>query len=194
MKTSWGRSFKDRKGTIFVFIIIVSWVTITTPPTPPHPKGRRLKWDKDQVFLFFGRAAADEAKTFQRSYLERRGAYWKAQFPILSQVRTQTRSHAECEMRPRHKTLSQTGSGTQKIQTKERGGHYVRFRGDSSSHSWPPLWERKTASSHIHSPCAIRDAKRCLSRAVMSLKQTGAWLVAVLALRGYDQVLHWSLL
>lgn len=32
MKTSRGRSFKDLKGTIFVFIIIVSWVTITPPP------------------------------------------------------------------------------------------------------------------------------------------------------------------
>lgn len=96
--------------------------------------------------------AEDGAETFQRSYLERRGAYRRAQFPILWQVRTQTSSHTECKMRPQHKT----GSGTQKIQTKGRGGHDASFRGDRSRHSWAPLWESKPTSSHIYSPGVTR--------------------------------------
>lgn len=150
MKTSWGRSFKTPTGTTLAFIIAISGVTITE--CTPSSHRRRLKWEKDRLWFCFGRAAVDEVETFQQFYLEKRGAYWKAQIPILSQVRTQTSSHTECKMRPQHKK----GSGTQKIQTKGRGGHYVRFRGDSSSHSWAPLWESKPTSSHIYSPRVIR--------------------------------------
>lgn len=85
MKTSWERSFKTRTGTAFSFIITVSGVTITE--CTPSSHRRRLKWERDRLFFCLGRAAVDEVKTFQQSYLERRGAYWKAQFPILSQVR-----------------------------------------------------------------------------------------------------------
>lgn len=58
---------------------------------------------------------------FQQSYLEKHSAYYTAQFPILSQVRTQTqtRSHTEYKMKPQHKTISQTSSVIQKHTDKK---------------------------------------------------------------------------
>lgn len=97
------KNYKDEFGPTLVSIITMSHYQV-------HVFFKNVPLKRDRIMStvslsFFGRAAAaDEVKTFSNP-IWKSTAYYTAQFPILSQVRTQTESRAECEMGPRHKTI-----------------------------------------------------------------------------------------
>lgn len=78
---------------------------------------------------------------FQQSYLEKHSAYYTAQFPILSQVRTNTHTHTQ---RIQNEAGAQNNlpdklSDTKHIEKKRKDSYYVRLERDSSNYSYAPL-------------------------------------------------------
>lgn len=90
---------KNRSTTVttFVFIITIGRVIIIKC----MPFSEMLLWKKTalwatSVFLSLAELLWMKLK-FQQSYLEKHSAYYTAQFPILSQVRTQTHKHTHTQ-------------------------------------------------------------------------------------------------
>lgn len=135
----------NKKGTTFVFIITISWVTIIKCIL----FSEMFLWKETALWgwsVFHSLAELLWMKLKVSAILS-----GKAQRLLhgsisnsLTGTHTQTHSHAECKMRPQHKTISQTGSETKnknknKKQTKRKDSYYVRFEGDSSNYSYAPL-------------------------------------------------------
>lgn len=79
---------------------------------------------------------------FQQFYLEKHSAYYTAQFPILSQVRTQTHTHTHTQNTKWGRSTKQSPRQAQwykNTQTKRKDGYYVRFERDSSNYSYTAL-------------------------------------------------------
>lgn len=79
---------------------------------------------------------------FQQSYLGKHSAYYTAQFPILSQVRTQTHTYSHTH-RMQNEAAAQNNLPDRLSDTKthrQKGkSYYMRLERESSNYSYAPL-------------------------------------------------------